>query len=352
MPTPEQQKLIRKYCILPSLIAPSFVMPLITSAVALALIVTDQVFLRNSTNIDVLLAEIILPVIAYMALAIYCFSATLLGVRTKKWDALVHDIAARNHFQPYTIEDIDENTNRLVNRRTLSYEESLHILSGHPYDVAKLARMELPNVKRIRRMVLLIPLLLQILCFVPQLVVSYEAMEVRKSQAGAVLEQLNSAFIPIAEDVYYDDPQEGYSDTGYDFYAHAAGSQNDNRTYLHVTVEEDGLIYDITYNCDMDIRLTKEENMTKAREGFAQLHAALLASGVDLSSSALTEVYDMSDEFWTAFTEGSYYEEISMDNDTYNDALVLYCYHTEPEAEYDEYANSYVSLIIRTKDAH
>lgn len=348
MPTAKQKKIIYKYCLLPSFVPPAFLMPILSAVISLTLIAIDQVFLRGSTNITLILAEIMLPVFAYLCIGIYCVFAVLLGVRTKKWDALVHDVAARNHLQPCTVENFDQKTNQYVTKDTLSYEETVCALAGHPYDVAKLAGMKLPNIKHIRRIILLVPIILQILLFIPQLVVSYDAMEERKLHAGAILEQLHTAFTPIAKDVYYDDPKEGYSDAGYDFYAHLADRESDDNTYLHIEVDENGLIYDITYYGNIDVHRTKEENISNVRQGFAQLHSVLLTSGADLFSPAHYEVYDMSDKFWTEFTEGSYYKEITVSNESYDDTNVIYCYYTDTEAEYDENSKSYVSLIIST----
>lgn len=334
MLTPEQQKLIRKLYVLPKLVAPSFLMIFGSIGVSVLLFIIDGAFLRN---LNPSLLTIFLSCIASVFYGIFTLYAGLsggTGLHSEKWRTLVTEVAARNYLMPTT---------------DSFYEEKMAELCASPEAVAKLARMELPSVKRARSLLILIPLLLQVLVFAPQFIRSYQALNEQREATAAVIDQLNAAFSPVCEEIHYDDPRENYRYSRYSFYAYLPATEDIEDPYIWVVVDSDGRIHEVSYYFDVNIQLTKEENMAYAKQSFETLHKILVASGVSTSSKAQMEVYDLSDAFWTAFMDGTYYDEISIDSEEYDDAYLFYNYYTDPQEEFDEYTQPYISLRASTR---
>lgn len=351
MLTSKQQKLIRKYCLLPEFAHPTVWMGFLSAAIAVVLIMIDNVFLYNSTSAWIIGAEIFLPIVFYLGVVIYAVFSVIFGIRSKKWKELVQEVAVRTNFQPYTVEKFDEKINKYVPAGSMTYEESVETLSRHPSQVAERIHLELPSVKNLKRLILILPLVLQVVCFIPQFVHSYHAMEARTETAAAVLEQLDTTFSANGLKTSYDDPNEEYRSIGYEFRAYLPETEDYKSIYLSINVAEDGQIHNTWYFCDVNLNRTKEENLAMAAQSFEQLHALLMDSGVTFSTDAHTEVYALPDAFRTAFSEGSYTEEISLRNKDYDDTNVYYSYRAPSENPSVPYNTPEIYVMISTKSA-
>ncbi len=330
---PDQQKLIRKYAILPQLIIPSFFLVFLGSAVAVVLITIDGAFLRN---LDMSTATIMLAgsgSFFYGFFVLYILFVSFSSLRSEKWITLVKEVAARNGLTPYTDDQ---------------YEEKIKILCGQPAMVAELARVELPSFAQSLKWLIIIPITAQVLLFVPEFISSHNALEAQKDVVSHVLEQLDATYAPNCTDVRYSHPRDGFRHI-YNFYAYLNETEEHKASHINIAVDEDSRIHEISYYCDVDVHLSKEENIAHVKESFEKLHEMLVASGVTTSSKTTMDLYQLSDEFCNMFTEGSYYEEFILDNDDYDDAYVYYRYDTRSEEEYTDYARSYVSLHLSTK---
>lgn len=175
---------------------------------------------------------------------------------------------------------------------------------------------------------------------------SWTILEAKKDCAAAVIQQLDETFSQSFSNTSYDDPHEDYQRAGYHYIAWLPKTENFENIHMTVTVSNSGKIEDISYWCDVNVNLSKEENMAAAKQGIEKLHEVLLAANPPFVSDAQTEIFDFSDEFWTAFCEGSYYEEISMDEAVNENTYVSYQYYTRPEDQYEEYPHSDVALFI------
>lgn len=349
MLTRKEEKLICKYCILPTFALPAFRMCFVSAPVAIVLLAIDGAFLHNFTDPLVIGAEIVLPMVFYMGVHIYAQFSYAFGTRSKRWEALVREIAVRSGFPGYIAEKYDDTTGQYGPEEQMTFEESIPLLMRNPEGVAALANVQVPSGKNLKRFILIMPIVLQIVCFIPQFISSAQAMDERREHATMVLEQLDAAFVPGCEKVIWDNPREMYQKSGYAFRAYLPETDGCERIYLWVTVEEDGQIDSIAYYCDVNVERTKDENLALAQQSFEKLHGMLIDSGVTGSTGAVTQIYEMPEELETAFRNGSYYEPIDC-NDLWSDgecaARVYWSYETHPQEDYRESDSARFHLLI------
>ncbi len=86
---------------------------------------------------------------------------------------------------------------------------------------------------------------------------------------------------------------------------------------MYVSVDEAGAVESVSYNSQIDLDATFEENLDRVERDFEALNAPLasLAATVAASTPALFTVHTLSDEFREAFLSGSLYEEIRVTED-------------------------------------
>lgn len=324
MSTPKQKRAIFKYYITQFLFLPCLLMIFISTGVSIVLITIDGALLHhlNPPLITILLPQ--LAAVFYGVLGIYSFLTAFYRERSKKWNSLIEEITANRYVSQYKFEKINDD----------------------PAAAAEFIHLDLAPAKKLGFLLLILPIILQILCFIPQLVISHNALEAQKDHAAAIIQQLEDTFAPHCESTLYNDPHEHYHSIGYDYCAYLPESDGIDNRSIKIRVGNDGKISGIAYRCDVNVHLTKDENITIVKETIQTLHALFLSSGLTTATAAPMEIDDLSPEFWTAFREGSYYEALDMDAKPDDQTTVSYCYDTREEDKFDQYYSPKVSLSI------
>lgn len=335
MLTRAEKRLIRRYSVLCNTMAGAALMIGLSAFAGLGMVILDEVFL-NCTVSHKLAPPLLMcaPTLFYLPLGFYSRYWVFHQLHySEKWQNLVRHVLANNGIteesDPY-------------------YQNTLAEFCLNPNGVAELANIKRSSLKWRGFLLLLWPVFLQLLFYVPHMVDSYNIVQQKKDCAYAAIQKLEAVFAPYSANTRYDDPHDDFYRSGYDYYAYLPETEDAYETHIDIGISNFGEIFEISYHSEVNVDLSKEENMTRIKQSFAQLHEILLKVDLPLASNAQREIYDFSDEFWTAFQDGSYYEKIDLDTDFDDKTHIFYNYYTDPEDQYDPYFPAHVSLYVRT----
>ena len=157
------------------------------------------------------------------------------------------------------------------------------------------------------------------------------------------LEKLEQIFEASCDRAYADDPMEYYKDYGYRVTGYLEHEDNDTQSYLSATVNNDGVVEEITYSLDIDVNASKEDNIAQAKADLARLNRALRSADVPFLSPNLGEEHTLREDFITLFQENSYYENC---RSYYDEEGLFIGYYTESQEDYNDYSSSYIYMTV------
>lgn len=234
------------------------------------MIIFDAIVLEQE-HLSPILASVVMigPTIFYLPVGLYVCFGLLHSLRhSTQWLNIVHKVAESNGITEQSAPG--------------SYDTTIIGLRFHPEAIAAWTQIKPSSIKRRQALILLGPVLLQILLFAPHMVDSWTILEAKKNCASAVIQQLDETFSQSFLNTSYDDPHEDYQRAGYHYIARLPKTENFENIHITVTVSNSEKIEDISYWCDVNVNLSKEENMAAAKQGIEKLHEVLLAANPPL----------------------------------------------------------------------
>lgn len=220
-------------------------------------------------------------------------------------------------------------------------------VDGRPEGVAKAFGVQLaPTWPRVAAIVL-VPLLVLSLVYVPEIQHSREALLVEQKAAGTTIDVLRASLAKECAEVHADNPYEEAQGWGYSMaaYLRALGLEGPNSS-VYVRIGSDGAVEEVSYSMDVDVTQTKEENIERIESDLELLHHRLAAAEVTWRSSDLYTIDRLSHTFLEQFTVGSYYVGIHHSETGPYGAHVIFDYDTFSEDEFSEYTKPVIVLTI------
>lgn len=218
--------------------------------------------------------------------------------------------------------------------------------------VARATGARTPSLAPYRVAVPLVSVLVVVLSFVPRLTSSAQTMSDAAQSAASTVNVIEAAFREGGCGyVFADDPLEHYQSYGYSVTGYTLDIGNPRTSQLRVSVNEDGMVEEVSFDTDVLLSYSPEQNLARAQGDLERLFAMIENLDVPAVSPALLawEPY-LPEEFVTQFEGGSYYDEFYV-FDSSDDGLRVYTrFDTDPEEEYDEYSSSSIYLSVERED--
>lgn len=364
--TEQEKRLIKKYCLLPKASITFLIMALLMGFVWILLVmINDMVF--NGDFYMLGLCTYLGVTVVYTVAFIVCFFIPRIGMRKEKWQQIVKkaNVAMSNKDYSSKIsaalgaraagallnmsDDTDVNKagdafNALAAVGTVAtVTQMTSEISKNAKLVASVCGVEIPKAKKYIISIILLPVLLLTVVYIPQFMTSKQNADAEIALASKSVYALQTALNQDCDHVSIDDPKEDYSSNGYQVTGYLYDYEEPHNAYISVTVGNDGLINDVRYSVDIDLQASKEENLKKAELDLLKLNVMMNDSGVKALSYDLLEEYTLPEEFQSQFKTISYYEDL----DFQKDENVSIDYMTDSKEEYDEYSESYIYISIK-----
>lgn len=208
--------------------------------------------------------------------------------------------------------------------------------------IASVFTVEIPKARKYIIALILLPVVILTVVYIPHFVVAKENADAGIAMASKSVYALQDSLLQDCDHVSIDDPKEEYRSSGYSVTGYLYSYEEPYNSYIHITVENNGLISEVRYCVDVDIWASKQENLQKAELDLLKLNVMMNDAHVKAVHYALLEEYVLPEAFKEQFAAGSYYEALSFRKDE----KVSVNYMTDSEEEYDEYSQSCIYFSI------
>ena len=142
-------------------------------------------------------------------------------------------------------------------------------------------------------------------------------------------------------------PAERYQDYGYRVIGYLRGMNTDApKCYVYISLDSTGVLESLSYDEEIIMSLSLEENLSRIEKDFETLHRVLQKADIPTQSPELLTTYQLSEEFREAFLAGTYYQSIDC-SENGESTRVYWSFETESEEEFDEYTRPRVYLYVR-----
>lgn len=218
--------------------------------------------------------------------------------------------------------------------------------------VAREAGLRTPPVAPFRAAIPLVPVLALSLAFAPRLASS--------AQTKAAAVETASSTVSAVEDAFWqggcgyvsaDDPAESYQRYGYSIVGYVPDIGEPDSSHLSVETDQDGTVVELSFTTDVDISLTPDENLARAKADLERLFS--MVSDLEVPTSAPSPLAfspRLPGAFVERFLRGNYYEDFHEFETTENGLRLYASFDTDPEEEYDEYSSSSIYLSVKAAD--
>ena len=357
MLTEREEKLIKRYCIYPKLAMTGVIMALALGVPYVLLEMIDDIAFHNDRAVFWGLYVYIGFVILYMVLFCWCALAPRFGMRREEWRELQRRADVRQSQTDYSGAVagslgmsaagrlMRKSENKAVRGAGAAAQVAgavgavstagamLSELRRNAEAMAEAYRVQIPDTKRVRLAMVLVPLAVMIGTFVPQYAAAAAANREAADRVSVNIRQVVDALDPVCEYISADDPHERYQSYGYRVAGYLRGMVTDTeRCYAYVSLDSQGTVESVSYDAYIDMTISPEDR-------------ALKRADVPTEFPDLLSHYRLSEEFKTAFTAGSYYEGLRM-TDRGSDLRVTCCFETESEQDFTEYTRPYIYLYV------
>lgn len=329
------EKLVRRYYLLPKAAWYSLASLFLTGGIAILLVMIDNIGLGSKGFGDLQMVVMIALMVAEGAACITCGIAARRGLSGERWQELERaaiggnaDIetsaavgggigmaAAGRLIDTLDNDDLDALSSRLEiaggAMAAYGFFNTMQRMSKAAAAVAHAHGMQLPGLGRTRLMMLGLPLAILTLAFVPRFIDSAAQSSAAQQASARTITAFNNALEPICSYAMADDPLEHRQDSGYRVSGNITNVDGDIIANVSVETNELGAVDSVIYNADVDINRTPEENLAFAEEAFSRFHAALAdvdlqAEGIKLLDTGLVQTPTLPEEFRDAFLAGDY----------------------------------------------
>ena len=311
---------------------------------------------------------------AGLAVSLLCLSLFLFqmismiwGVKGKKWQAIVEKAQAQVSQSDYTSTLLAANgaiaAGRLMSHSkekkvqtagqvasTIGGVVSLFVIAAmlleirkNAKTVAQLVGVKLPGAVVQVLLIVFVPFLLLSALAVPGYLQSARQIRTAMDVASVAVNELETTFESACDSTYANDPYEHYREYGYDVSGRLYHEGYDVESYILVTVNNEGVVDEVVYCMDIDVNLSKQENLDRCEADMARLNRMLLSANVAFASENLHEIHTLDVDFVEQFQSASYYKEFRISDD---DAGMYFVYYTDSEEDYNRYSSSYIYVTV------
>lgn len=372
---PSDIKLVKSCYLLPKASLSALVALFPTGALTILLVMIDNIALGSSGIGDAQTFTLVALMVLEGALVIACGLRALFGIRSERWLRIERETMGSNtdtdvnpavtggigvsaagrlvrHFGGDDLDDVGRGL-ELVGGAVTAYGffETMQRISEAARHVADARGIALPRPGKTIALVICTPLLVLTLSFIPRFIDSAQQMSEAQRTSAHVMEVYEAALAPASGYTMADDPLEFRQDSGYRVSGNITDADEDLVASASVETDEFGLVSGVVYNADVDVALTAEENLTRARDWFDSFHAAIAGvdaetEGIDLADPGLLQAPALPREFRDAFLAGDYYTELSVDISRTDSLRAWATFTTDPRDEFDEYSSPQISILI------
>lgn len=370
MLTEKEQKLVKKYCLYPTLGRAAFLTAIGAGGVMILLEMILGVFLSDSGFVSGIRVYAAIAAV-YTGLCIYWMFCPVFGMGRKPWKEIVRKTMARqsgygcyaqvsgaaglhsagNIADRLGQEELGDALNAAGNIQGAAAVMTMGAeLHANARSVAEACYLEIPSAKNKVLALVLAPILILAACYIPQFRAASQRNAQSQQLAAQTVYALRDSFEGSFADVFMDDPMEEYQSViGYDVTGYLKDISEDGNSRIRVRVGNDGCIQQVSYTVDVDIHGTKEENLAWADSQIQALNEALNRVTVPTAQPELTDCYLLPLQFREQFAAGSYYEGIYGCGETIGSTEIDYIFATDDEESYDEYSSSTINVFVEAK---
>ena len=142
------------------------------------------------------------------------------------------------------------------------------------------------------------------------------------------------------------DPKDGYCEDGYNItWCHYYSDSSTRGTDMAINISNAGTIDGISYRIDIDVTLSKEENLARIESAVNAFNEKLAKITVPTEHESLLQKIVIPNTVIQKFSETSYYQGFQ---ENANNMRITY--YTTPEDEYHEYSSSYIRISMLTEE--
>ncbi len=370
MLTDREEKLIIRYCRRPRIAITAVIMALVLGVPFILLeMIDDMVFYHEGFTPWGLYVYLGFAAV-YLFLFCFCTLSTRIGMRKEEWTELARRRTVSQQQRDYsgaasaslamgaagrlmqkssrkgvrtagTAAEVAGAIGAVATAGAMSAE-----LAANAEAMAEAYHVPIPDTKKLRLALVLVPLVILIGVYIPQYVMANEAKQQNAALVAERIGNISAALDPVCETIYADDPTERYQSYGYRVSGYLRGMlTDDERCYAYVSLTKTGEIESISYDEEIDLSLSPEENLSRVEKDFETLSRALRKTTSPAESPELLTVCQLSQEFREAFLSGTYYDEIYL-SETVGSLRVICSFQTDPKEEFDEYTHPYIYLYV------
>lgn len=369
------EKLVKRYYLLPKAAWYSLAALFLTGGLTILLVMIDNIGLGSKGFGDLQMAAMIVLMITEGAACIACGVAARRGLGSAHWQELEREALGANadiETSPAVVggigvgaagrvvdaldnDDLDALSTGLQiaggAMAAYGFFDTMRRMSNAAAAVAHAHGMALPGLGRTRLLVLGLPLLLLTLAFVPRFIDSATQSSADQEASARTIRAFNAALEPVCSYTLADDPLEHRQDSGYRVSGNIADENDDLVANIAVETDEYDAVDSVVYNADVDITRTPEENLAFAEESFARFYEAISsvdieAEGIELLDTGLVNAPVLPEKFCQTFVTGDYYTAIDTDLDNTGTLRAWALFDTEPKEEFDEYSSPCISIYL------
>ena len=300
--TPKEIKQIKRYCVMPRLATPAFLSIFLVLAVWLLMVMIDDIgFDAHAGAYRDALMWIMMGMVGVL-LTVVCCTALIprFGMNGKKWKAILEKLEVHQQEirgQEAAAMGVSMNLAGNLMRKSdndavsgvgaaaqvagaamaaVAVHQMTADMARNAMAVAEAWNIPVPKYKRYRRAMLLVPVLLMVLLYVPEFMASSRAKEEKKLIVAQTADQLEQAF--QREDWKNSKPNtDGPTMDNYHFSSRIEDDPADR--YVYITIHEDGVVTEISWHMLEDLSLSREENLEQLRAYVQESGAVLQSSG-------------------------------------------------------------------------
>ena len=207
--------------------------------------------------------------------------------------------------------------------------------------VATLLGYKIPSTSKYYLACISIPIMVLIVSFIPSYIQDYNIMSKQQAIIANSIDKISDSLYEECDYVYSDDPYEYYDEYGYYISGYLSDENGDDYAYVSVTINSEGLINGINYSIDVDVNISKEDNLALLQSTLTTLNSLLNEADVKAIEDELLTNYQLSDDFIEWFETSSYYDE-----ENFYESNMMISYYSTPLEEYDDYGISYVYVSV------
>lgn len=371
MLTEHEEKLIQRYYIYSKIAITAVIMALALGVPFILLEMIDDLVFHDEEVIFWGLYVYLGFAALYLILFCYCTLRAKLGMRKEEWQELQRRLKVRQQQSDYSAAAagamamgaagrlMQKSQNKTVRGAGTAAQVAGAVgavatagamsaeIAHNAQAMAEAYGVPLPRTKGLRTVLVLLPLVILIGTYIPQYSHAHTAMQQNTLLVSQRIEEITKALDPVCEYISADDPAERYQDYGYRVIGYLRGMNTDApKCYVYISLDSTGVLESLSYDEEIIMSLSLEENLSRIEKDFETLHRVLQKADIPTQSPELLTTYQLSEEFREAFLAGTYYQSIDC-SENGESTRVYWSFETESEEEFDEYTHPRVYLYVR-----